>query len=123
MSTLLGSTWPTISSPMREPMAVRSAEGEHGRRPALERGQQSPHAQDRHDALAEPVRLFEVRVAGEDELVEADAVVLDDAVRDLFVGTDDRGADATAHEPDAGPDVRVDGELVAIAAVELSHAA
>src|SRR4051794_5320557 len=121
MSTLLGSTWPTIRRPMRERMAVRLTEGEHGRGPAFELGQESPRAQDRHHALTEPVGLFEVRVTGEDELVEAEALVFGDAVRDLFVGPDDRRADAAAHEPDAGPDVRGDGELLAIATVQLRH--
>ena len=42
-------------------------------------------------------------IAGEDELVEAELVVLRDAIGDLFVRADERGADAAAHEADARP--------------------
>ena len=45
-------------------------------------------------------------------------VVLGDAVGDLVVGADERGADAAAHQPDAGPHVRVHDEAVAVAAVQ-----
>src|SRR6476646_4229187 len=56
----------------------RSSEREHGgfRRRSL--GKQAASAQYRHDAFAEPIRLFEVRVAGENELAETKLVILDD---------------------------------------------
>ena len=82
-------------------------------------------AQHRQDALAEPVRLLEVRVAGEDELVEAEVVVLGDAVGDLVVAADQRGAGAAADQADAGPHVRVDLERrssLGSAAVQRGHA-
>src|ERR1700712_649069 len=99
MSTLFGSTWPTISSPIRVAIGASALpEGEHGRRPGIEVGEQPAAPQHRHDALAEPVGLLEVRVPREDELVEAQVLVLDDAIRDLLVGADERSADAAAHE-------------------------
>ena len=58
---------------------------------------------DRHHALADPVGLLEVRIAGEDELVDAELVVLGDPVGDLLVAADQRGAGAAADEPDARP--------------------
>src|SRR4051812_19247972 len=57
-------------------------------------------------ALAEPVELLEVRVAGEDELVDPDGGVLRDAVGHLLVAPDERGAGAAAGQPHAGPQVR-----------------
>jgi hypothetical protein len=71
--------------------------------------------------LADVVELFEVRVAREDELVEADRGILRDPFGDLLVAADERGAGAPADEPDAGPQVRVDLELVASAAIECEH--
>ena len=60
-------------------------------------------------------------MAGEDELVEAEAVVFLDAVRDLLVAADQRGAGATAHEPDARPEVWCHDQAVAPAAVQGGH--
>ena len=68
-------------------------------------------------ALAAPVRLLEVRVPGEDELLEAELGVLGDAVGDLVVAPDQRGAGAAAHEADAGPDVRVQLERARVARI------
>ena len=49
-----------------------------------------------------------MRVAGEDELVDAELVVLLDPVGDLLVAADQRGAGAAADQADAGPEVGVD---------------
>ena len=58
-----------------------------------------------YDALGELPRLLEVRVAGEDEVVDAEVGVLADPLGDLFVRADQRGAGAAAHEADARPQV------------------
>ena len=79
--------------------------------------------QHRQDALAEPVGAFEVRVRREHELVDAQRVVLLDPVGDLLVAAHQRGAGAPADQADAGPDVGVDDEVVALAAVQLEHPA
>src|SRR3954453_18777447 len=121
MWTLFGSTWPTINSPMRDP-TVRLPEGEDGSGPGVELGEDTPGPKHRHDAFAEPVRLLEVRIAGEDELVEAEFLVLANPVGDLVEGADERGPDAAAHEPDAGPHVRGDRQALRGAAGELGHA-
>src|SRR5690606_1569330 len=62
----------------------------------------------REHALAEPVRLLDVGVAGEDELLDAERRVLLDPVGDLGVAADQGGARAAAHQADARPQVRVD---------------
>src|ERR1044072_9046022 len=111
MWTLFGSMCPTISSPTREP-TLRLPEREDRGRPGVELGEDALGAQDRHDALAERVRLLEVGLAGEDELVEAEALVLEHPLRDLLEGADERGPDAAAHEPDARPDAGVNGETL-----------
>ena len=54
--------------------------------------------EQRQHALAEPVRLLEVRVAGEDELGDAEAGVLLDPVGDLGVAADQRRAGAAADQ-------------------------
>src|ERR1035441_7561779 len=86
----------------------------HGRIDAVRRrvGPQAARAQDRQDALAEPVRLLQVRVAGQDELGQAEPCVLLDPVGDLGVAADQRRPGAAAEQPDAGPQVRRDLEVV-----------
>ena len=42
-----------------------------------------------------------MRIAGEDELVDAEVVVVGDPVGDLLMTADERGSGATADEPDA----------------------
>src|SRR5580693_109487 len=74
-------------------------------------GDRATRAQHWQDALAEPVGLFEVRVTGQDELLDAQRRILLDQVGDLLVAADQRGAGAAADEADAGPQVRVDLEL------------
>ena len=69
-------------SPSRAPTGTRRRRRTRCRARGAARG-----PQDRHHALAEPVGLLEVRVAGEDELVEAEVVVLDDAVGHLVVAS------------------------------------
>ena len=44
-------------------------------------------------------------IAGEDELVDAEVVVLGDAVGDFLVGADQGGAGAAADQADARPEV------------------
>ena len=61
--------------------------------------------QQRHDALTEPVRLLDVRVAGQDELVDPRPVVLLEPVRDLLVAADQRRTGAAADQAHAGPQV------------------
>jgi hypothetical protein len=79
--------------------------------------------EDRQDALAEPVRLLQVRVTGQDELGDAEAGVLLDPVRDLGVAADERGARAAADQADAGPQVGGYGEVATVAAlVQFAHA-
>src|SRR5258708_3638003 len=65
----------------------------------LERSRQLSHAGKQF--FADDVRLFQVRVAGEDEGVEAEGCVFADALGHLVVAADQRGASAAAHEPDA----------------------
>src|SRR6204780_310374 len=74
-------------------------------------GHGAPRAQHGQDPLAEPVGLLEVRVTGQDELLDAQRGVLLDQVGDLLVAAHQRGAGAAADEADAGPQVRVDLEL------------
>src|SRR5690348_4568928 len=79
-----------------------------------------PHpasAQLGQHSLAEPVRLLQVRVAGQDELRDAQRPVLLDQVGHLGVAADQRGAGAAAHQPDPGPQVRVDLQVPGDAAV------
>src|SRR5689334_17909292 len=113
-----GSMWPTTSRPARTLIDPNSSKREQRARGRGALGQQAAGAQPGHDAFAEPVRLFEMRVAREDELGEAELVIFDDAIGDLVVRTDECGADAAAHHADAGPHVRVHHELVAVAAVQ-----
>ncbi len=67
--------WPTRwadSDRRRARRATCSSEREDGRSVVAELGEQAAVAQERHHAFAEPVRLLEVRVARQDELVEAE---------------------------------------------------
>ena len=79
-------------------------------RAVCERFEQHAFAQDRHDALAEPVRLFEVGVTGQDELLESQLVVLRYAIGDFAAAADQRCAGATADETDARPHIGMDLE-------------
>ena len=65
--------------------------------------EQSPFGEERADPFAEDVGLLEVRVAGQDEVVQAQRGVLGDPVGDLLVRTDQRGAGPAANQADAGP--------------------
>ena len=68
--------------------------------------QQAPGPQDWHDALTHLVGLLQVRIAGEDELVDSELVILGDPIGDLVVAADQGGAGAAADQPDARPQVR-----------------
>src|SRR5438067_2503209 len=79
--------------------------------------EQTAPSQPRQDPFAEPVGLFKVGLAGEDEVVEAELVVLGDAVADLVVAADQGGSGAAADEAEAGPQVGSDDEAVAVTPV------
>src|SRR5579875_1404094 len=79
--------------------------------------QQAPLGQDRPHAFAEAVGLFEVRVAGQDEVVETQLRVFDDPLGNLLIRADQRGARATADQSDTGPQIRVDLQAADICAV------
>src|SRR4051794_23541807 len=68
------------------------------------------------DAFAEPVGIFQVGVAGEDELLDAEVGVLLDALGDLGVGPDQGGTGTASGEADAGPEVGGDLQAVGAAA-------
>src|ERR1700742_3028406 len=53
----------------------------------------------------EPVGLLEVRVSRQDELLDADGPILEDALRHLGVAPYQRGPGPAAHEADPGPQV------------------
>src|SRR5436309_7191029 len=78
--------------------------------------------EQREDQLSEAIGLLEMRIARHDEGVDADILILLDAGRDGLGIADERRAGAAAHEADAGPQVRSDLQLVALAAMELRHA-
>jgi hypothetical protein len=59
-------------------------------------------------AFAEPVGLFQVGVAGEDELVDAQRVLLRDQVGDLGMAAHEGGSRAAADQADPRPEARVD---------------
>src|SRR3954447_21605857 len=88
-------------------------------RPGQGRTRCRPHpapVQFRQHSLAEPVRLLQVRVPGQDELLDAQRGVLLDQVGDLLVAPDERGTRAAADQPDPGPQVRVDLQVAGRAA-------
>ncbi|GDY57808.1 hypothetical protein SVIO_084310 [Streptomyces violaceusniger] len=85
-------------------------------------GPQALAAQQGQDALAEPVRLLQVRIAGQDELVDAEAVVFGDPLGHLGVAAHQGRARAAAHQADTGPEIGVDLEVVQAAAVQGEHA-
>src|SRR4029079_869845 len=74
-------------------------------------------AQLRQYALTEPVRLLQVRVAGQDELRDAQRRVLLDQVGHLLVAADQRGAGPAPPQADPGPQVRVYLQVTGHAAV------
>ena len=78
--------------------------------------------QQREDELGEAIGFLEVRIAGEDERVDADRHVLLHARRHRLRVADQRGSGAAAHQPDARPQVGADLELVAPAAMQRRHA-
>ena len=79
--------------------------------------------QQRHDELGEAVGLLEVRVAGEDEGIDAERHVFLHARGDRLGIADQRGSGAAAHQADARPEVRAHLELVAPPAMQRRHAA
>ncbi len=62
-----------------------------------------------------------MRVAGENELVEAEVAVLDDALSYVFVAPDECRGGAFADEADSCPEVWRDLEVVGAPAVEGCH--
>ena len=79
--------------------------------------------QQREDQLGEAVGFLEMRVAGQDEGVDADRPVLLHPRRDFLGRADQRRSGAAAHQADAGPEVGADHELVAPAAMQRAHPA
>src|SRR3954469_3945742 len=73
-------------------------------RDGLARDQAAP-GEGGYDALGELPGLLEVRVAREDEVVDAEVGVLADPLGDLLVGAHQRGPGTTAHQADARPEV------------------
>ena len=73
--------------------------------------------------LGEAVSLFEVRVARQDEGVDAERDVFLHPRRHGLGIANQRRAGAATHQSDAGPQVGADLELVAAAAVQLGHPA
>ena len=78
--------------------------------------------QGKHE-LGEAVSLFEVRVARQDEGVDAERDVFLHPRRHGLGIANQRRAGAATHQSDAGPQVGADLELVAAAAVQLGHPA
>ena len=62
----------------------------------------------RQDVFAKAVGLFQVRVAGQEEQVDANAVVLPDACHHIAVAAHQRAAGWDADVAESGPDVGVD---------------
>src|SRR6202034_4200868 len=77
--------------------------------------QQPALAKHRRHALAECVRLLDVRVPGKDELVDPELVVFGDAIRHLVVAADERRAGAAAQQARACPEGGINLEVVALA--------
>src|SRR5258706_13399760 len=69
------------------------------------------------DALAEPASLPQVRVAGQDELADAEGGVLLDEVGHLLVAAHQGRAGPAPDQAHAGPQVRVDLQVLGGAAV------
>lgn len=113
-------TTPSLTSPGEE----HRRPGRRGHRPRVpgRRGRQQPAGGKlRQHALAEPVRLLQVRVPRQDEVVDAQRVILLDPVRDLAVAADQRRTRAAADQADARPQVRRDLQLVPLPAVQRQH--
>src|SRR6185312_1002733 len=76
----------------------------------------------REHQFGETIGLFEMRIAGQDESIDADILIFLDPRRHRFGITHQSGAGPAAYETNAGPQVRADLELVAPAAMQLRHA-
>jgi hypothetical protein len=71
--------------------------------------------------LPEPVRLLQVRIPAQHELLDAQRRVLLDPLGDLLMAADQRRPRPTPHEPDPGPQVGMDLQPVPAAAVQREH--
>src|SRR5436190_2073804 len=79
-------------------------------------------SEPREYQISKPIGLLEMRIARQDEGVDAELPVLcQPGGHDLRVA-DQRCAGPAANESDPGPQVRADLELVAPATVQLDHA-
>ncbi len=76
----------------------------------------------REQQFSDPIALFQVRVAGKDEGVDAEIGVLPDPCRHGRAVAHQRGASAAANQADAGPEVRRHHQAVAPPAMQRSHA-
>ena len=79
--------------------------------------------EDGQHTFAEPISLFEVGIPGQDEVSDAESGVLDDALCDLGMRSDEGGSRASADKSDTRPQVRRNLEPVQSAPVQLDHAA
>src|SRR5215218_5741818 len=110
------------TSPWLSPSPVSSTSGAGGRRSRVSRTATLPRSQQREDALTHLPGLLQVGLSRQDDVVEAGLVVLGDALGHLVVAAHQRRARAAAHEPEAGPQVRRDDEVLATATVQGEHA-
>jgi len=60
-------------------------------------------------------------MAGQDELIEPEVVVLEDALSHLLVAADQGRAGPWTHQTDPGPEVRADFEILPGATVQRQH--
>src|SRR5262249_54039632 len=94
-------------------LAERAAVGDAAGLPlAVRQGQLREHQ------LGEAIRLLEMRVAGEDERVDAELHIFLDALGDRIRIADQRRARSATDEADTGPQVWTDLEVLAAAAVQ-----
>ena len=63
------------------------------------RGHQSLAREQWHNAFAHVIGLFEVRIARQNEFIDAEGVVLHHPLRDLGIAADQCRARATANQP------------------------
>ena len=62
-----------------------------------------------------------MRVAGKDKIADAERLIFADALRHLLRVTHQRGTRAAAHQPDAGPQIRGNTQIVARSLMQGAH--
>src|SRR4051812_23308092 len=78
--------------------------------------------QFREQQLRRAVGLLQMRVAGEDERLDAKLGIFLHALRDRIRVAHQRRSGAAAHQPDSGPEIWADLQAVTTALVERGHA-